>query len=435
MRISLFGAVSVYFVCTLVACAESPVTVAYSFSKEGQGGIASVQIEPITGRIETQNILFRDKSCAVPGKIRRSQDRQFLAVSNLTKNGPHVFLVRGADQTHESFELPAIPDEMRFTANQLLVSCEEDALGVITWAPAPELKLLELDKILSPAANGPEDVQIVPRDQVAVITCQKDSKGGKKKGHRVVLMQLPTLEVVADLELPRDHPELHIQDNNKESGPSPEIIFVSENSDTLAVTLDLYGAIGMMRWSAAKQDRLDDWTILSTSPQKSLGTAFPDRGLTLSFGNHEYLLVHNAGEEGGSCVVDLQKRRVVWQRPTPPGLEQSVYFPQLRRAFTVCSGKVKRRTADDVVKDTKPQTGLFHFDFRSQHAVRNAAVEKYPMELYATRIYAASTSPPLLLLAVGKVAEQPDILMTFDPVAMEIRDQQPAQGIVSQFER
>lgn len=434
MRIPLFHALAVCLAFALTARAAERISVAYSFVHQEGGGIASAEIEPHSGRIIAQDILLRDLKCTAPGKIRRSNDGQHLAVTNLTKEGPHVFFL-GADRSIHAHQLPAIPDEMRFAPQQLLVSCEEDALAVITWQPSHELRLLKMDKLLSPPANGPEDVQIVPHESLAVITCQKDGKGGKKKGHRVVVLDLLQLKFVGDVHLPRDHPELHMDQNNKESGPSPEVIFVSPKSDTLVVTLDLYGAVGMMRWSAAQQGRLEDWAALSTSPRRTWGTAFPDRGTTLQFGDRDYLLVHNAGEEGGSCVIDLQKRRIAWQRPTPPGLEQSVYFPQLRRAFSVCSGKVKKRKANDVVKETEPRTGIYHFDFRSQQTVRNAAVEHYPLEWFASRIHAVSMSPPLLLIAAGRTANQPDMLMTFDPVTMEVRDRQPARGMISQFER
>ena len=62
-------------------------------------------------------------------------------------------------------------------------------------------------------------------------------------------MQLPELKRLADVRLPRTHPELHIEGNLKEQGPSPEIVLVSEQTNTLLVTLDLYGAVAMMDWS------------------------------------------------------------------------------------------------------------------------------------------------------------------------------------------
>jgi len=191
----------------------------------------------------------------------------------------------------------------------------------------------------------------------------------------------------------------------------------------------------MMRWSAAKQGRVEDWTCLSASPDGSWGTAFPDRASPLRFAGRDYFLVHNAGSEGGSSVVDLRNRRIVWQRPTPPGLEQSVYFPRLRQAFTVCSGKIKERSDDEIEKSLEPRTQLFIFDFRSSNAVREAPVETVSLGMVTARIHAVSLDPPLLLIAAGESPERADMLITFDPVSRTVRDRQVAEGSVSQFER
>lgn len=416
--------------------------VAYGFTSDQAGGIAEAAIDSSSGRILRQSIVFQSDECRRPAKLRRSRDGRHLAVTNLQKRGAQLFLARRAKADTpkaddvQTFKLRSLPDELKFSDGQLLVSCEEDALVAIPFdAEHPESSRIRFDEILDPPGNGPQDIQIVAEDQLAVISCQKDGKGGEKKGNRILLLKLPTLELVADLPLPREHPELHLADDSSESGPGPEIVYVSRDSDTLVTTLDLYGAIGMMRWSAAKEGRVEDWTCLSASPDRTWGTAFPDRASPLRFAGNDYFLVHNAGSEGGSTVVDLRNRRVVWQRATPPGLEQSAYFPKLRLAFTVCSGKVKERSADDIQKSLAPQMRLFVFDFRSSRAVREASVETVALEMYTARIHAVSQDPPLLLIAAGSSPERADMLITFDPVTRSVRDRQEALGAISQFER
>ena len=226
--------------------------------------------------------------------------------------------------------------------------------------------------------------------------------------------------MVADLPLPRERPDLHVTGNLKEQGPGPEVVYISPQIDTLAVTLDLYGAVGMLRWSAAKEGKLakDDWVMVSTADSPQLtGRSFPDRATPISLGSREYYLVCNAGEDGGSVLVDLQQRKVVWRRSTPPGLEAPVYIPELRQAFSVCSGKTKRRQGSDIVKSSNPQKSLFIFDFHSREAVQTTAVTTVPLDGFTTQIALASAAPPLLVVAIGAEPDHADTLVTIDPDA------------------
>ena len=415
------------------------VSVPYSFSDEDSGGAAIARIDIPSGRILSNEALFDSRDCREPLKIRRSSDGKTVAVTNLDAAGPQLMLwSTNTPNAVKGVSLPSIPDEVRLVGPLALLTLEDDAVVAVDLTRQQVAIVHELDKMLKPPANAPEDLAVDPSGEFAVVSFQKDSSSGKKKGNRLVIFKLPEFTFVADLPLPRERPDLHVRGNPKEQGPGPEVLWISPQTDTLAVTLDLYGAVGLLRWSDAKVGKLasEDWTMISTDASAELtGQSFPDRATSVVLGSREYYLVCNAGQDGGSVLIDLLKRKVVWQRPTPPGLEAPVFIPQLRQAFSVCSGKTKRRQGKEIIKTSNPQKSLYIFDFHSADAVQNAAVTAMPLEGFTSQIAMISDAPPLLVVAIGSAPDRADTLVTVDPVQRKIIDRRPALGQIGRFDR
>jgi hypothetical protein len=427
------------FLLTLAPCISSrgdTVDYAYSFFDDDSGGAAVVRVDTVSGKILGTEPLFDVAECRKPDKIRRTPDHKNLVMTNIAEDNPQLYLW-SADTPDEPYglRLPSLPDEVRITDRLALVTLETDSVAAIDIDDLEIVTLRQLDTLLTPPANAPEDLTVDPSERVAVVSFQKDHKTGAKKGNRLVLFSLPQLEVMADLPLPRERSDLHIEGNMKEQGPGPEVLGISTDTDTLTVTLDLYGALGMLSWSAAQAGRVEGWTMVSTAASPKIdGQTFPDRAMALElYGRHLYM-VCNAGTQGGSVLVDLQRKKVVWRRPTPPGLETPVFIPELRQVFTVCSGKTKKRSGNDVSRTYKPRQDLLVFDFRTSEAVRTAPVTTVPLSGFTTQIALVSQQPPLLLIALGEEPEQANQLLTFDPVKSEIKDRRPALGTIGRFE-
>ncbi len=423
---------------------ETSASLAYSFADQDSGGVAVVEVDVASGKIVGSKILLDSPQCLQPLKVRRSEEFQVIAVTNLTVEGPHLFLIPHGrpDSSIVAHGLPSIPDEIRLAGPLALISCEEDVVVFVDLMTLQPKRIDQLDQLLDPPANKPEDIHVVADSTSAVVSFQKDSKTGKKKGNRLVVYQLPAATIAADLQLPREHPELHFPGNLKEQGPGPEVIYVSQQNDTLCVTLDLYGSLGLMKWSAARQGRVEDWQELNMAVNDTWGSAFPDRATAFTLGSRELYLVTNAGAKGGSVLIDLGSRSVLWKRATPPGLEAPVYLPTLRKAFSVCSGKTKTRDDDEVTKTLNPQRELYVFDFSSAQAVREQPVSSSPLPGFTTQIAAVSLDPPRLLIATGEKQWVEDVeivdansLVVYDPVQRKILDQQPAAGRIGRFER
>jgi hypothetical protein len=345
-----------------------------------------------------------------------------------------VFLssTEGADAS-QSVELGGEPDELRVAGEYALVTCAADSLELIDLRAAKVAQTWRADRELDPPGRSPEDIHVLPDLRHAVISIQKDNKTGKKLGSRLVILALPDLKPLADIRLERNHPEVHIEGNGQQQGPSPEVVVVSEPANTLLATLDLYGGVALMDWTEARSGRMSHWQYLSTALDQSWGTAFPDRAGLVQDGTRA--LVFNAGPQGGAVLVDLAARKVVSHWQVPPGLEKPVYFPRQRLAYSVCSGKVKFRAESDVEKRLDPGRALYALDLSPRGEQQPARLEVLTFNRFVTRIAAIDSSHrPLLLLGAGTRAEATDTLIVYDPVARQVLDQQPAARTIVQFE-
>lgn len=408
--------------------------IGYSFSRDGGGGVVVVHVDTTTGKIVDQRILLESPKCAHPAKVRLAGGNQLL-LTNETPDpaGPHLFLIEDADPPQvRSLVLPALPDEVRANGGFALLTCEDDWVARVDLNAAKVVGRWNAEDILDPPGNGPQDVFFGAAGQHVVVSFQKDSRTGKKLGSRIVVFRLPNLDVVADDRLPRNMPELHIEGNNREGGPGPEVIHVSEQNNTIVVTLDLYGAVAVADWSPLLAGDTVDWLYLSTATDGSWGNAFPDRMSVFRVARREVALVANAGSAGGMVLLDVKARKFIWQSATPPGLEAPVYVPGVRKAYSVCSGKTKRREGMEVEKTYRPQKGVYVCDFSSKQAARENQVEQIPTERLMYRITGVGENEPWLLLAGGK--DGPDTIMVLDARTGKFVDEQSAIGTLVRFE-
>ncbi|MFV2066474.1 MAG: YncE family protein [Pirellulales bacterium] len=434
-RVNLIVRVIAVWLCAGVLRAEV-VEVAYSFTANAGGGVVVVQIDTQTGKILDQRVLFQESDCRAPKKLRRSVDGASLVVTNELSKGPHIFIV-ATDRPGDihRIELSDLPDEIRVTNGYALVSCADDTLALIDIAERTVARTWSAEAELSPPGNAPEDMLLLPDGQHVLVSFQKDSKSGRKLGNRLVLFSFPELDVVADMPLPRNRSELHIAHSKREQGPSPEVLLFSEKADTLLVTLDLYGAVAMMKGSGILAGKIDGYRALPTSLDGSWGEAFPDLATQIEIDGRSYAIVCNAGSEGGAVLVDLAERQIVRKWRVPSGLAEPAFLPEARLAVSVRSGKLKRRTETGLVKESHPGKAIYLFDLASPDAAGEANVEELRLKVYAVALTAIDPGESrLILLAAGR-GPSASMLLVFDPVAKRFLDRRDAAGHIVCFEK
>lgn len=408
----------------LGAGAVSASQLAYSFRGAAGGGVALVSLDGAAGKIVDHQVLFTEPQLAMAFKVRFSADGQRVLVTNDQEEPPFAMVAKAWPPGPATVvDLPTIPDEVRAYRKGFLATCDKGLIAYVDGETGELKRKFKGRKKLEPEGSRPEDIRVLDDLDLALVSFQKDNRSGTRKGNRLVLLSLPKLKLVSDLQLPRDHPELHLPGNPKEQGPSPEVVLASMESETLMVTLDLYGAVAMLDLEDARDGDLSGLVTLPVSPDGAWGTAFPDRASQLPLEGGDLALVVNAGEVGGTALVDLGAKAVRRLWATPPGLEAPVWVPGLGRAVSVCSGKTKRREGDALVKEFHPGTSLYVFDVAAEDGppvVHDLGVR--------TKLVAALTgSADHLVLVLGQSDAGSEWLLV-DPSDGSILDRRPATG-------
>lgn len=335
----------------------------YTYRTSDGGGIARLEADPASGKLLSHEVLYAAPALSRIKKIAVARDGKTLAANvEDVKDHANVILI-SPDGTPLPLSFKDRADELEFYAGHLYVGTTKGRLHRVDPADGRILHTWNFRKALTPSGRRPEDFFFDPARDHLWVSFQKDSKKRKHLGSRIVGIDLKTDRIFADLQLPRDRPGLHYDPdiNGKESGPNPEVLHIDPPGNTLFVTLDLYGAVGMADLDAARAGRLENWTVLSTAPDQSWGTAFPDRVGSFRRAERTFLLVANSGPEGGAVLVDLQNRTLLQRFTVPHGLDSLCDLPAARRIVTGSSGKRKQRGSEGLKKHNRPLHTWIHF--------------------------------------------------------------------------
>ncbi len=411
--------------CLTADAGESDV--AFSFRRgEGGGGLAAVACDAAGGRLSAPRLLYEDAACTRAMKVRFSPDGRRIGMTHKAKGDSYALVVDLADGRARKIVLPNEPDELRMGARHAVATCG-DWLACLDLEQARLTRAFDAEHDLIPSGNDAEDATLLPGDEV-LVTFQSDSRTGKHKGNRIVHFSLPELEMLADIALPRDHPELHIPGEMTEQGPGPEIVRVVPEADAVLVSLDLYGAVGIADWSAIRKGRLNNWAVIPTAPDGAWGQAFPDRLALCRAGGRALALVCNAGTFGGVALLDVEKRALIRHWPTPPGLDEPVVWDDGCQAAAVRAGKLKQRLSGRTEKDQEMGETLYWFDLRGE----SPAMEALP---FGETIFAVVHPPGAgnrLVMAVRGLEE--DLLLLYDLDTRAVLDRVSAGGRIHSLE-
>lgn len=423
-------AVFLTFSFLTVAHSSLSTTFYYTYGTE-KGGVAACEVTAL-GQIKTRQILASD-SLKEPKKLISSDAGDRLLVTTEAIPTAWIWQIGPNSKLLTELNLTLNTNAIAARGQHALVATDEGLFHWINLQLGQIEKTWNAKKELHPPGNKGESILFLPDNKTALIPFQKDSGKGKRFGSRLLVFDLEKLAPRFDLPLPRNHPELHIEGNLKEQGPNPEIAFVSTKSDTLALTLDLYGAVAFAKLSSALEGKWDRLDYYPTSLDGSWGTAFPDRGLLFEIAGKDYLLITNASPNGGLVLFDVAERKIVGKFPATAGCETPVFLPKSQRAVTVLSGKSKTRVPFKLVKETDPASTLMIFTLSPLAEGKEATLETIPFDQPVLRVEAvAPTQNDLLFLVLGKPEAESELLI-YDLSQREILQRQPAGGAVSRI--
>lgn len=356
-------------VCSLWSGRIIAAAVAYSYVHDSGGGAALVHVDPQSGEITSHDVIMEDRAFSAAKKVRVSEDGEWFILANSSEVTPSVLVGRSTGgKTGVRVPMRTAPDEIRIQGHLAVIGCDDGWIEVVDMLSQEVVRRWNSRHSMVPAAHKAEDLIIAPDGRHLIVSFQKDSSKGDKWGSRIAVLSWPELKLKADIELPRNRGDVERKGALKLLGPQPEVLLTDTASDTLFVTLDLYGAAMMCDLSAALHGTLRNRVVYPLSLDGRWGTAFPDRAGVFRMDMTSYVLCANAGPAGGTSLIDLDDRLIRHQWETPPGLEIPVYLHSLRLAVSVCSGKVKWQGQAETEKVFHPQPGIFVFDLARTNA-------------------------------------------------------------------
>jgi len=412
-----FGAVLLAFFlchsCLLATGAESTSEVYYSTT----GGTVEKMTRQGDALGEAQ-ILIADLES--PFKLTLSPDGKILAVAAGDKEAPELVLLDLENQQTRRVPLGAAISDLAGMEAGTLVAASRGRFYLVDRGGS--IEEWNARKGLNPPGRKGEFVCPVPGSSSALISFQKDDDNSDAKGNRLLVLGTRPLEPLHDLLLPRDHPELHRPEDPKEQGPGPEVVLIAPLSNTVVMTLDLYGALALADFDAVLEGHWKNLAYLSTDAEGVFGKSFPDRATLLTLEGKEFVLVSNASNDGGFALFDLQKRQPIRFFAAAAGSDPPVFFPELGLAATVISGKVKSFSEEEgSSKEFEPGADLLVFDLQGLPAGEPAQMRTIPMGAETIRI--ARFGPEHVLVFI-KANEQAEALLIKLPEG-EIVDRKP----------
>lgn len=421
--------VALLFVLWLAACEWSRGSTFFYCYGADQAGVAAVEVNERNGSMSSQVTMEEALQVPNPKKLAVSSDGRELVVTSDANPKVAVLRVDRGIQPVSTLEVNEATSDVRAWADKALLAAEHGAFYEIDLKTGEFTKTWNARDGLKPSGHKGENILLLPDKGIALVSFQKDSKKGKHFGNRVVALGLTDLAPKWDLQLPRDRPELHLQGNLKEQGPSPEVVLVAPKSDTLVLTLDLYGALAFAKLSSALSGKLEGLQYVPTSADGSWGKAFPDRARIFEAGGKEFVLVSNASQNGGLTLFDVAARKMIQKFPVSAGCETPVLLEKSGKLVTAVSGKIKTREEAKVEKDSLPGNELLVVDSAPLAKGKSAGFEAIPFEKCITHVEAVNPGAnDLLFLVLG---ESDSELVVYDLATRKIVERQPAKGNVA----
>lgn len=378
----------------------------YAFQTDGGGGIARLRADLESGVILEHERVFVDARAGAIKKVSVSANGRYLAANmDGVRHRNNIVLIDQESGEIRFFDFRREADHLQFFGDLLYIGTTAGSLFRLNPETGGMEAHWDFREILDPSGRRPENFFLDGDANILWVSFQKDSDSHNHRGSRIVGIDLKSDGVIADLHLPREKPELHYDPEvrGREAGPSPEVLHVSARHNLLWVTLDLYGGIGFADLDAARRGELKNWTVLSTAPDGSWGTAFPDRVGRFEYMKRELLAVANASEPGGLVLFDVESRQIIQRLDVPGGLSTLHFLPAVNRLVSGTPGKIKARGSDRLLNESTPLPLWVQIVWRENRF----KVEIRSMETLIHRVSPLSAaSSPLVYLNVGDDAQE-----------------------------
>ncbi len=412
-------------VALLADSALASTTLYYSFQDDEGGGLARMTIDSATGAISQHSVVFHDPTFDHARKLAISACGKRAILINAKEEPGNLAIINLVDSScsYVKLDFPTEPDEVRTFGDMAVIGGNRGNVVVVDMKEGRVVSHWNARRDLRPSGHKVEDIRVLACGELALMTFQKDSSSGRHRGSRLVVMQLPELQVRHDMHLPRNRPDLHypVSKNLREQGPNPEVIIPCLETNTLFLSLDLYGAVAMTDLDQAVRNGVwDNLVYLPTAVDGGWGNTFPDRMVRFARGDDRMVVVCNAGPDGGSVVIDLSTREIVQRMETGFGLETPTYLPGAGMVIAASAGKLKARGEHGLDRTFPPraEVHVFAIERVDEALTLNSWARDKPWHVF--RLVALdSAGTGVVALFVGE-DELPTIIAIYDVTTGEI---------------
>jgi hypothetical protein len=376
------------------------------FAAADHGGLVLTEL----GDEIRSKVVWTHPSLNAAHKLRVSETGRWATVNAEMESGENFFIFDLAAEgfTPSALSLNFIPEEHEIGPDdRVYVGGSGGNIVAVDLATGTVVHRWNSRRQLTPPGNKPEDLQVHAGSGLLVVSHQKDGAQGRK-GNRVILLRLADLSLVADLPLPRNHPDLHISE--REAGPSPELIRWDAGVDRVVISLDLYGALAIADLGAMLQGRWENLVYLPTAGDGSWGNSFPDRIQLVPHAGRVFVLASNASEQGGMTVFDIVTRERIAFYPMDAATDYAVIVNEGATVATLLSGKRKRRLGSAIENITTPGRDLILLDVAGMAQGSPAALRRIDLGAPVSRMGDVGGHPELV--AVG--LRDPNALILVD---------------------
>lgn len=422
------------------ALAES-VVCHYAYYHLDGGGLAEITVDPEAGKITGQRSVFHSPGNPMIEELVASDDGRLLALSNRQKDARSLYVLerQGDALNPRAFrvDLPQRADHLALSGRQIAaVGHKGEVYRIDAGRPGIVAGSVDLKRVLDIQDGSLGACVFSPDENHLLVLVGADSSDGRRRGGRIVVLNWPRLTVAHDIELPRDHPDLHYPEGSRERNPMPVAISLLPETNTAAIALSLYGAVALTDLDSLVSDgRLAGYTLLPTSENAEFGEGFPTILFPVVAAGRRLLLADNSGGTGGIAVLDPATRtRIAW---LDTGLTSMGRFSMVdaTRGVGNRAGVASKRGTDSTISSHSEQSNLVVIDFSPLQSGGQPDAQILDFEDYvyfSTPVGSPSQTARLLLGFFGTDQKTLENAI-YDLDRQAILDRQPSLGVIRGF--
>lgn len=421
------------------ATLTAETTTWYAYYGGDEGGLAELTVDDASGAMTTHRKIFHSPGNPRLEELARSEDGRWFALSNRMTEARSIFVLDASQDPPAArrVDLPQRADHLLFHDGLLLAVGHKGEVYLIDPEdPHHPRQTRNLDRAADLKAGALGKPVMTPDGQSVCVLVGENDDDNDANGGRVLILDWPTLELAHDIHLPAEQTDLHYPEGSNQRNPMPVDLVFCQETDTVAIALELYGAALLADADAFLDGNLTNTVLLPTSKDGSPGTGFPTSLFQIKANGRPLLVADNSGEDGGCALIDPATReRIAWLDTGPTSLGR---LAMVNDSLAVASraGLRSFRGQGETETSHSEQDELVLIDFQPPGEGSEPAVKRVPFDDFV--YFATPVSPGdanhVLIAFFGKEDRQLDIA-TYHPATREIIERVPAMGVVRGFTR